>query len=199
MDRSNSRWAQNLLRWIWLWLLIIITKKLSIHSTIKPPFYKITGNRYPELKRSSWFQIQPISLIIIICLRLYCPALPADTGHSDGCAAANWGASGDGLRPAGADTPGSGVTAALCQCHDSVTAYEFACYNQGCCFFSWPISVLFGSSSLPPSLPPASMSYSCLNCMFLSTVCHVSTSGFRLCSHGCRTTSVSPELFVSCF
>ena len=73
------------------------------------------------------------------CLRLCCPvlpALPADTGHSDGCAAANRGASGDGLRPAGADTPGSGVTAAaLCQSHDRVTAYKFACYNQGCLFF----------------------------------------------------------------
>lgn len=85
---------------------------------------------------------------LLTCLRLYCPALPADTGHSDGCAAANRGASGDGLRPAGADTPGSGVTAGLCQCHDSVTAYEFACYNQG--WFSWPISVLFGSPPNPP-------------------------------------------------
>lgn len=72
------------------------------------------------------FQIQSI-ILKNICLSLYCPALPADTGHSDGCAAANRGASGDGLRPAGADTPGSGVTAALCQCHDSVSAYEFAC------------------------------------------------------------------------
>lgn len=63
------------------------------------------------------------------------PALPADTGHSDGCAAANRGASGDGLRPAGADTPGSGVTAALCQCHDCFTAYRFACHSQGCLYF----------------------------------------------------------------
>lgn len=37
-------------------------------------------------------------------------------------------------------------------------------------FFPCPISVLFGSSSLP------SMSSSCLNCMFLSTVCCVSAS-----------------------
>lgn len=63
------------------------------------------------------------------------PALPADTRHSDGCAAANRGASGDGLRPAGADTPGSGVTAALCQCHDCFTAYRFACHSQGCLYF----------------------------------------------------------------
>lgn len=38
------------------------------------------------------------------------------------------------------------------------------------------------------SLP--SMSYSCLNCMILSTVCCVSTSGFRLCSRGCQKTTV---------
>lgn len=68
---------------------------------------------------------------------MYCPALPADTGHSDGCAAANRGASGDGLRPAGADTPGSGVNAALCQCHDSVAATtRLHAYNQGCFFMT---------------------------------------------------------------
>lgn len=75
---------------------------------------------HPEFQGFLGFQIQSI-LLILTCLRLYCPALPADTGHSDGCAAANRGASGDGLRPAGADTPGSGVTAGLCQCHESVS------------------------------------------------------------------------------
>lgn len=107
----------------------------------------LQDHRYPEWNHSSGFQIQSLFLIIT-CLRLCCPALPADTGHSDGCAAANRCASGDGLRPAGADTPGSGVIAALCQCHDRVTGHEFACYNQGC--FSWPISVLFGWFPRPP-------------------------------------------------
>lgn len=106
--------------------------------------------------------------LIFTCLRLYCPALSADTGHSDSCAAANRGASGDGLRPAGADTPGSGVTAALCQCHDRVTAYQSACYNQDlfCFFFPWPISVLFGSShSLPACLTAAWTACSSAQCV----------------------------------
>ena len=92
---------------------------------------KLTGNISPRIKVIQWTP-DLFSLKVFTFLRLHCPALPADTGHSDGCAAANRGASGDGLRPAGADTPGSGVIAALCQCHDSLTAYEFACYNQGC-------------------------------------------------------------------
>lgn len=40
--------------------------------------------------------------------------LSADSGHNDGCAAADRGAGIDGLWPAGADTPGSGVTVCLC-------------------------------------------------------------------------------------
>lgn len=85
---------------------------------------------------------------------LYCPALPADTGHSDGCAAANRGSGGDGLRPAGADTPGSGVTAGLCQCPDSVAANEFACGSDGC--LTRPISVLFWFTFCSPGMSSSS-------------------------------------------
>jgi len=60
------------------------------------------------------------------------PALPAGAGHGDGCAASNRHAGGDGLRPAGADTPGSGGTAALChRITTSVPPFKSACYIQG--------------------------------------------------------------------
>lgn len=104
--------------------------------TIKPSAKRSqVTNRYPELKQQ--IPDPDLTFLIITCLRMYCPALPADTGHSDGCAAANRGASGDGLRPAGADTPGSGVNAALCQCHDSVAATtRLHAYNQNCFFMT---------------------------------------------------------------
>lgn len=45
-------------------------------------------------------------------------------------------------------------------------------------------------------LLPPSMLYSCLNCMFLSTVSCVLTSGFRLCSHDCQKTCFSCVLLL---
>lgn len=63
--------------------------------------------------------------------------MPAGPGHSDGCAAANGGARGDGLGPAGADTPGSGVLAAT------------------------PVSVAFASSMTPSLLASMSSAVGC--------------------------------------
>lgn len=105
--------------------------------------------------------------LILTCLRMYCPALPADTGHSDGCAAANRDSSGDGLRPAGADTPGSGVTAGLCQCQRQCYGLQVCMQQRGLSYATHLCPVWF-ISALPACL------YSSLNCMSLSTVCCVS-------------------------
>lgn len=99
-------------------------------------------------------------------LSLYCPALPADTRHSDGCAAANRGASGDGLRPAGADTPGSCVTA--------TTVWQPTSLHVTPGLFLWPICAVWFIIS--PSAFPATY----LNCMFLSTVSCAASPWFML-------------------
>lgn len=116
------------------------------------------------IQKSQEFQILCI-FPLIIWLRLKYPALPAGAGHSNGCAAANWGASGDGLRPAGADTPGSGVTSSLCRCHE--------CYSPVVCMLQ--PGLFFHDPSLCCLVHPLllSMCYSCLNCMLLSTMCGV--------------------------
>lgn len=126
-------------------------------------------------------------------LRLYCPALSADTGHSDGCAAANRGASSDGLRPAGADTPGSGVTAALCQCHYSSATEQSAWYTQDCC--SQPIRVVFGSSPACFTVAwNAWFSAQCIVCWPQVSACRlvaVETYSWQLCFIPCFLKQVS--------